>query len=79
MKFAYSVFRPKGPGAATLEAWRPVVKARTFGAKRTLRIDMLIDSGSDESTVPARVLDAIGVQYTVEKIASRCSASGTSS
>jgi hypothetical protein len=69
VKFLYTQIPPSAPDG--LPAFRPIVKAKLFGPRRTLKLDMLVDSGSDESVIHSSQLDAVGATYTGETITLR--------
>lgn len=59
MKFPYVRYRSDG-GAA--DVWRPVAPVLLKGPLGSAELEMLVDSGADETVLPLELLEAIGIE-----------------
>ena len=64
MTFAYSALMD----AAGNQTWRPFLTVRLLGPTGGLTLDMLVDSGADETQIPRSILDDLGVVPSAEEV-----------
>lgn len=67
MKFEYQQFVSPMPGSSDFQLiLRPIIEVRFFGAEKSILYDALIDTGADETLLPMRLAEELGVSLTPE-------------
>ncbi len=66
MRFGYTEFISADDPDEVI--WRPMLRARLHGPLGAAMLDMLVDSGSDETQVPLSLVEALGIPLTAERV-----------